>query len=602
MDKSLDDEFNMAVEAIRQGALDFLKVLSLAGQLNAAGKTTQTIMLYNLWIQAVDSPFACVAYFNLGLLLSNDGDLKGAEEAYQKAIALKPDFIQAYANLGSVFERAGRYGEALKLWHLALTYPLPENKSLYVHLLNQTGRLSEQMRLYPEAEELLRRSLCINSYQPDTIQHWVHLRQKQCKWPVYTEVNDLLLPDLVSHTSPMAMLGLSNDPAMQLYAARRMIEKKCIKNVETICKTDNYGHDKLRIGYLSSNFNIHAVSMLTAELYELHNRDKVEVYGFCWSGEDVTGMRNRVSTAMDHYIRIVDMSDEAAAHCILSHEIDILVDLQGITGGARVNILLYKPAPIQITYLGYPGSTAIPTIDYVIADKFVLPEELTPFFSEKPLYMPDSFQCSDRHRVAAQTPTRSACGLPDDKFVFCSFNNNFKFTTAMYAVWMSILQRVPDSVLWLLADNEWSREHLCLYAEQHGVDRGRLIFAPRVSPTDYLARYRVADLFLDTFPYNGGTTANDVLWMCLPLLTYSGRTFVSRMAGSLLTSLGLPELITYSLSEYEEKAVSLATNPEKVVALRRYLEETHDTCRLFDMPQFVHDLEVLFEQVAGKQH
>jgi predicted O-linked N-acetylglucosamine transferase (SPINDLY family) len=327
------------------------------------------------------------------------------------------------------------------------------------------------------------------------------------------------------------------------------------------------------------------------ELFELHNRDQFEIYGYCWSPEDGSDVRRRVIAAMDQFHRIHQLSDEAAARLIREHEIDILFDLQGQTAGARMNILAYRPAPIQITYLGLPATTGLESIDYVIADRFLIPEEETPYYSEKPLYMPDIYQVSDRNRHVGPLPSRASCSLPEDVMVFCSFNNNFKYTQEMFQVWMNILRRVPDSVLWMLSDNEWAEANLRREAETRGIDPSRLIFAPRVSPENYLARYAVADLFLDSFPFNAGTTANDALWMGLPVLTRSGRTFASRMAGALLTAAGLPQLITYNVTDYEEKAVWLATNPEAFAAIRETLAKVRSTGTLFDTALFTRNLE-----------
>ncbi len=600
MKRDIEKSVRTAIKKAKQGLLEFSELLSLSDRLVEEGQSDQSIMLYRLWIDNTKSSAALfVAYYNLGALLCTAGDDSAAELVYRQAIAMKSDFIHARLNLGSVLERLGRQEEALDQWRQVLNFPIPDDKSLYIHALNNLGRLLEIRYQFSEAEEMLERSLLLDPAQSPVVQHWVHLRQKQCKWPVYSELCGLTVADITNQTSAIAMLGLSDDPALQLAAARHFVEDKVNSQVVALCNPNGYGHKKLRIGYLSSNFNIHAVSLLTVELYELHDRDRVEVYAFCWSGEDITSYRNRIAMAVDKYIRIADMSDEDAAKCIRSHEIDILVDLQGLTSGARPNILSARPAPIQVSYLGFPGTTGLPCNDYVIADKFVLPEELTPYFSEKPLYMPNSFQVSDRGRVIGQRPTRASCGLPDDAFVFCSFNNNYKFTPEVFSTWMRILKLTPKSVLWLLADNEWSRENLCKAAERHGINRERLIFASRVAPPDYLARYQIADLFLDTYPFNAGTTANDALWMGLPILTCAGRTFASRMAGSLLTTLGLSELVTYNMDEYEKQAVSLAKNTKRVSELKQYLIGSRSTSPLFDIPQFVRDLEGLYEGVAS---
>jgi predicted O-linked N-acetylglucosamine transferase (SPINDLY family) len=326
------------------------------------------------------------------------------------------------------------------------------------------------------------------------------------------------------------------------------------------------------------------------ELFELLDRERFEVYGFCWSREDGSALRARVKAAMDHFIPIGGLDDGNAAQTIRQHEIDILVDLQGLTSGARPNILAYRPAPLQLTYLGFPGPTGLPCVDYVIADRYLIPQDEKPFYSEKPLYLP-VFQCSDRQRPVAPLPSRAECGLPDDRFVFCCFNNNYKFNEEMFSCWMRILAAVPDSLFWLLADNQWSQANLLACAERHGVAAERLVFAPRVAPELYLARYTTADLFLDAYPFNGGTTANDALWMGLPVLTRSGRTFASRMAGSLLTALELPELITDNLDDYERRAIELARDREQLRGLRQRLEAERESSLLFDMPRFVRSFE-----------
>ena len=592
----------LAFEGARNGSLALVDLINAAqGMLNAE-QPAQVIALYRLWLQDTRSPLAYIVYFNLGVTLSNMHDAVAAEQAYRSALGLKPDFIEALLNLGTLQERQGAPEQALQTWRKVLEVVHPQaaaDLALCTQALNNLGRLLEIRKCYPEAEDMLRRSLEIDPRQPNAITHWVHLRQKQCKWPVYSPIEGLSTAEMVNATSALAMLSASSDPAVQLAAARRYVAKKVLPEQATpLAAKGGYRHQRLRIGYLSSDFCSHAVSLLTAELFELHDRSKVEVYGFCWSREDGSPMRARVVKAMDHHIRIGAMDDEEAARCIRSHEIDILIDLHGLTLGARQNILSYRPAPVQMTYLGFPGPTALPCIDYVLADQFVLPPELAPFFTEKPLYLPNTFQVNDRQRAIGPRPSKASCGLPEDAFIFCSFNNNHKFTPEVFACWMRILQRSPSSVLWLLADSEEIRETLWLQAEQHGVPRTRLFFAGRVLPADYLARYQVADLFLDTLPFNAGTTASDALWAGLPLLTCAGATFASRMAGSLLLAADLPQLITYNLQDYEDKAVELAQHPEQIAAMKQQLADNRLSCALFDTPRFVRDLEDVFQKVA----
>lgn len=598
MPQDIDTAFKLAA----QGRLTLADLFDAAQGLLDGGEAMQAVTLYRLWIKNSDSPLAYAAYFNLGVTLSQVQDNLAAEQAYRSALHFKPDFIEASLNLGSLQERQGQPELALQTWRKTLEIINPTvaaDRLFYTQTLNNLGRLLEIRKCYPEAENMLRRSLEIDPSQPNAITHWVHLRQKQCKWPIYSAIEGLSMAEMVHATSALATLSASGDPAVQLAAARRYVAEKVLpEQAVPLAAMGGYGHQRLRIGYLSSDFCSHAVLLLTAELFELHDRAKVEVYAFCWSREDGSPLRARVIKAMDHHIRIDTMGDEEAARCIRSHKIDILIDLHGLTLGARQDILSYRPAPVQMTYLGFPGSTALPCIDYVLADRFVLPPELAPFFTEKPLYLPNSFQVNDRQRAIGPRPSKVNCGLPEDAFIFCSFNNNHKFTPEVFACWMRILKRSPSSVLWLIADSEDIRETLWLQAEQHGLPRARLFFAGRVLPADYLARYQVADLFLDTLPFNAGTTASDALWAGLPLLTCAGATFSSRMAGSLLLAVDLPQLITYNLQDYEDQAVELAEHPERIAAMKQQLADNRLTYALFDSPRFVRDLEAVYQKVA----
>ncbi|NRR32672.1 glycosyltransferase [Oxalobacteraceae bacterium] len=587
-----------------QGVLQIIDLFQAAGRLSDARHSDIAVQLYRLWLSKTNSPLAYASQFNLAVLLSDSGDTAGAEACYRSALAVNPRFSEAHLNLGTLLERLQRPDEALDSWRKILDYANPNvsaDKPFTLQALNNLGRLMEIRKDFPGAETMLTRSLELEPDQRNVITHWVHLRQKQCKWPVYSSSACGISEDkLMDATSALAMLSASGDPAQQLAASRRFVEEKVMQDAPRLSGPQGYNHERLRIGYLSSDFCSHAVSILTAELYGLHDRSKVEVYGFCWSNEDGSPIRARVIAGMDQHIRIGTLSDEEAARLIRSHEIDILVDLHGLTLGARPNILAYRPAPVQMTWLGLPGPTGMPSIDYVIADPFVLPPELEPYFTEKPLHMPRTFQINDRQRLIGPRPTRASCDLPEDAFVFCAFNNNFKFNPEVFDSWMNILKRVPGSLLWMVSDNEQVRTNLGRQAELAGVTRDRLVFAGRVVPADYLARYQVADLFLDTAPFNGGTTASDALWAGLPVLTCAGRTFSSRMAGSLLRAVDLPELITYTQKDYEDKAVELALNRGRVEAMKSQLHEQRLSCALFDSAQFVRDLEERYASVALK--
>jgi predicted O-linked N-acetylglucosamine transferase (SPINDLY family) len=580
-----------------QGNLSFPDLLENAAGLEAEGFPPLAAVLYQVWLsRTTASPYAHAANFNLGVTLVNLGEMEGAEAAYRRSIALSPEFAYPRLNLGLLHERLGHLDEATEEWKWIVQHGSRQapTRSIVVLALNHLGRVQEGRKQYDEAVEYLTQSLLLDPNQPDALHHWVFLRQRQCRWPIYEEISGVSQESMREATSALAMLSISDDPQIQLAAAKRYVATKLAVPGKPLADRASYGHKKIRVAYCSSDFCLHPVSLLTVELLELHDREKFEVYGFCWSPEDGSALRQRVIAAMDHFIRIDKMSDEQAAQLIRSHEIDILVDLQGQTSGARSNMLGMRPAPIQITYLGLPATTGLPCIDYVIADEFLIPPDAAAFYTEKPLYMPHVYQVSDRQRPVGPKPTRAECGLPENALVLCSFNNSFKYTPDVFKVWMNVLKRVPETVLWLLADNPWAEDNLRQLAASQGIAAERLVFAKRVSPENYLARYQVADLFLDTFPFNAGTTANDSLWMGCPILTLAGRSFASRMAGALLTAAGLPELICHSLNEYEEAAVLLAKDKDRCASLRNQLTRIRESGFLFNTPLFVHDLEERF--------
>jgi predicted O-linked N-acetylglucosamine transferase (SPINDLY family)/glycosyltransferase involved in cell wall biosynthesis len=564
----------------------------------------ESIKIYRGWLQChVDDPLVYAITFNMGALLKTVGEDTAAEAAYRRAIALNPNCIQAHFNLGSQLERLNRPEEALTQWQSLLNsgyLVLPRDQEIYLMTLNNLGRLYEIQRNYQVAEDYLTQSLLTDPNQTDVLHHWYFIRLKQCEWPAGKEIPGVSSEKMLSSASALAVIASTDDTELQLKCMQRYVKEKVLDAPFKLSSGQRHEHSKIRVGYLSSDFCMHAVSLLTVELFELHHRDEFEVYGFCWSKNDGTAFHQRVINSFDHYVQIGGMTDEAAARLIYSKEIDILVDLHGLTNGARPNILSYRPAPIQVTYLGLPATTGLPSIDYVIADRFLIPEEEALHYSEKPLYMPDVYQISDRKRIANVKPSRASCGLPEQAFVFCSLNNNYKYTPEVFDVWMSILRRTSNTVLWLLSDNPGSEANLRKEAESRGISAERMIFTQRVLPEDYLARYQVADLFLDTFPFNAGTTANDALWMGLPILTYSGRSFASRMAGALLTAAKLPELITFNLKDYEEKAVYLANHPRECERMREHLQHEQKSGVLFDTPRFVGNLETNYRQLVEK--
>jgi len=563
------------IDMAATGKLELIDIIPLAEKLIASNNRLSAIELYRAWLKKPVEHLAHAAYFNLGVLLADTGSQSEAEAAYRQAAFLQKDFHQAQYNLGVQLEKQGHFQAAIDQWKTSLASPSlhsAEHRETHKMFVNSLGRLHDKFHLYAESEEYMRQSLALDPTQSDVLYHWVHLRQKQCEWPILRTLPEISVPRMWDTASPLAILALTDDPDRLLQTSVNFINKNVQKLPRMVSPGHDYGHQKPRIGFLSGDFCLHAVSLLTVRLFELIDRSKYEVYGFGWSRDDEMPFRKRVIGAFDHFHEISAIGDEAAAKLIQAQEIDLLVDLQGLTAGARYNIVARGAAPVQLAYLGHPGTSAIPYVDYVVADEFIFPPELAEFFTEKPIYLPDCFQVSDdtRSQVIVNDPAKY--GLPTGKFIYCSFNNNYKITPEIFETWMRILRQVPESILWLLRDNEWAEKNMLSAAKAHGIDPERIFFAGRVAPEDYLSRFGTANLFLDTFPYNAGTTANDALWAGLPIVTLAGRSYVSRMAGSLLHSAGLDQLITYSREDYEKTAIAFAGNKQLQLECKEKLQ------------------------------
>ncbi len=549
----------------------FNQLIATAESLQRQGRIDDAIDAYRDFIAGGPPEFAHAARFNLGVLLGQAGRIDEAIAAYGDARAGHPEFLEPGINLGNLLELQGRHDEALAAWSAVADIDAAgdtHRRALQLQALNNMGRLMEACRRYPDAEEALRRSLALDPAQPDVIQHWVHLRQKQCAWPVYLPLPGLPVADMLAATSPLAMLAHSDDPGLQLMASRGFVQRKIRPPEGTLAGGRQYGHERLRIGYLSGDLCVHAVGLLLAEVIERHDRRRFDIVAFDYSRDDGTDYQTRLRAAFDRVHPIGGMTDAQAAELIAACEIDVLVDLHGLSSGTRPGILALRPAPVQATWLGFIGSSALPWIDYVIADDFSVSADMEPFFTEKVLRMATPFLPRDSRREQGGALSRAAVGLPDDAFVFASFNNAYKLNPDMFAAWMDILRQVPGSVLWLLDDNPTATGNLSRAAEAAGIDAARLVFAQRTGFADFVARLRVADLFLDNHPYNAGSTAQDALAAGLPMLTLSGRSFVSRMAGSLLVHAGLDELVTFSHADYVSTAVALAQDPARMDAIR----------------------------------
>ena len=546
-----------------------LPLEALLPRIEGAGPAAATAA-YKAWLAANPaSPQRFAAWFNLGVVLAQSGDRAAAMIAYRQALSLKPDLHQAQVNLGLALEAEGRADEALALWAGALQ---PDDARL--PLLNHQGRLLESRKDYAGAEAALHRSLLIDPQQPDVVQHWSHLRQKGCMWPLDGGGIPGLTPDALALSGgPLGALALTDDPALQRRIAEAWIARKVPAAPERLAPVQGYRHDRIRVGYLSSDFCRHAMGFLIAGLLERHDRSRFEVFGYCSTDEDDSDLRRRIVAALDHHVPIGHLSEEAAARRIRADEIDILVDLNGLTRGARLGALRWKPAPVQATYLGYVGPVPLPELDWMICDSVVVPPDQAGHYAPRPLPLAGLYQANDDNAPAPAPATRAEEGLPHDAFVLACFNNFYKITPEVFAAWMRILHGLPDALLWLTEDNATGIANLRREAEAAGIAPRRIIFASRCDPTRYLARLGLADVFLDTFPYNAGTVASDALRMGLPIVTLAGRSFASRMAASLLTTAGLTEGIATSIDDYVAAALRYGRDPAALAAARAPLAD-----------------------------
>jgi len=561
------EEGSRAAERLRAvcASLPLEGLLPLAEQASRQGRRATTIAAYRAWIAAnPGAPQLFAAWFNLGVELAQSRAHAAAAQAYAQALALQPKLDQAAVNLGLALEAQGQPDAALAVWDQALQAP-----AMRVALLNHRGRLLDDRKRFAEAEAALRASLLLDPAQPDVVQHWGHARQKACIWPLYAgEIPGLSAEDFALQIGPLGALALTDDVALQRRSVAGWLDRKVAPAPHRLSPPRGYRHDRIRVGYLSSDFCAHAMSFLIVETLERHDRGAFEVFGYCSSPDDGSAIRARVIAALDHHIPIGHLDDTAAAHRIRADEIDILIDLNGLTKGARMHTLRHKPAPVQATYLGYIGPLPLPELDYILCDEWVIPPDQAARYAPTPLPLAGLYQANDSRMPELPAISRASEGLPEDRFVFCCFSHHYKITEAMFESWCAILRAAPDSLLWIVEDTADSKANLLARAAARGVEAERFHFAPRVGPAHYMARFPLADLFLDTSPYNAGTVASDALRMGLPILTLSGRAFASRMAGALLNAVGLDDCVTTSHAAYQARAVAIATDPCGAARLR----------------------------------
>ena len=537
-----------------------------------------------------DSP---EALNNRGNALQDLRRLPEAIASYDRALLARPNFAQAHNNRGNALrgldrplEALASYDRALQLW--------PENPDA----LDNRGRILRDLKRFDEAIPSFARLLAVSPNRAYGQGLLFDTRLNCCDWTDYEATSAAIVADVEAGErvdAPFSFLCHALSPIAQLACARAFAAAECPAPTESLSVGPRPRHDRIRLAYLSADFHGHATAYLMADLFESHDRARFEVTGLSYGTADTGPMRERLRAAFDRFVDVRGLSDREVAQLLHDSEIDIAIDLKGFTINNRAAIFAHRGAPVQVNYLGFPGTMGAPFIDYIIADRHVIPERLAVAYSEKVVRLPDSYQVNDRkRRIAERTPSRGELGLPDKGFVFCSFNNNYKIRPAIFDVWMRLLREVEGSVLWLLEDNAAAVANLRREAERRGVAADRLVFAPRLDLDGHLARHRLADLFVDTFPVNAHTTASDALWAGLPLVTLCGETFVSRVAASLLGAVGLPELVAESLADYEALALKLATTPALLAEIREKLERNRLAAPLFDTGRFRHRIEAAY--------
>jgi predicted O-linked N-acetylglucosamine transferase (SPINDLY family) len=605
---------------------------NLGESLRCQGRVQESLASYRRALAL--EPGLAGAAVGLGMALLDLGDLPGALESFEHATRQNPDLLEAHVARAHALERQGARGEALTLLREVLQRA-PQRPDLLAALaghLTRSGQheaalehyeralalapglvealagraqaLASLMRL-PEAAEAYRHDL---SRRPDNATSWagvLNCAVRMCDWDLASSTLERLrrMPSGLEAIPPLLLLAMCDEPEELLRVARARARKVSGTAGPARAPTARAAStDRIRIAYLSSDFGVHPTSHLLAETLELHDRERFEIYGISIAPDDGGTVRKRIAAACERFVSVDMLSDRAAADYLRSEQIEIVVDLNGFTEHARPGILASRPAPIQVSYLGFPSTSGADYIDYILADEFVIPVSERDCFSEPIAYLPDCYQANDRRRPLAELALpRAYYGLPDTGVVFCCFNNAWKITREVFGQWMQILAAVEGSVLWLLDDTPWATRSLREQARAQGIDPERLRFAPRVAHAEHLARYAAADLLLDTFPCNAHTTASDAVWCGTPLITRPGRTFASRVAGSVLRAAELPELIVASEAQYVALGIDLGRNPQRLRQLREHLTRVRSSCALFDTPQRCRQLESAYTQMIEQR-
>lgn len=595
-----------AVARAKDRDLSVLDLIRVVEECRPSADPTEVLGLFATWVaHNQDNPLLYAVLFNHSVALTEAGDLEAARATLEQLLTINPEFMPAHINLGRIHERLGAVGAGIAQWQAMVDKLAAVTGAAITHkttALAQCARVLEDLNQDEPAEEMLRQSLDLDRDQREPLQHFLALRQRQCKWPVVAPWDRVGREALMTGMSPLSLAAYADDPMLHFAAAWHHNKTDVGLPAEGAVSShwaarEGLAGAPLRIGYLSSDLRGHAVGHLMAEVFELHDRGAVDVHAYYCGPATEEPMRQRIAAAVDHWVPIGHLDDAAAARRIADDGIQILIDVNGYTRDGRLKLVALRPAPAIVNWLGYPGTMGSPYHHYLIADDWIIPPDHEIYYSETVLRLP-CYQPNDRKRVVApDRPSRRDAGLPEDATVFCCFNGLHKVNRFTFDRWLTILERVPGSVLWLLGSTEATHARLRAHAGGRGIDPGRLIFAEKLANPEHLARYPLADLFLDTAPYGAHTTASDALWMGVPMLTLSGRSFASRVCGSLVRAAGLPELACSSAEEYVDRAVALGRDRAATQRYRAQLAVRRDSCALFDTPLLVGRLEALYRRI-----
>ncbi len=594
--------YSEAIRKVESKDLDIFGLVAAADSLAKAGGGNLAVELYKSWLSSnPDHPLRYAAMFNCGSQLIAQGDLASGREFLQAVVDSTPDFFPARLNLANVMVRMNEVDGSLAVLRAMTERMAAISRANIDHKVLALKNIASIQRGTAEAEAALKEAIEIDPTQAELVLHWINNRQSRCIWPALEPLGRLKIDDLRQMMAPLSAAVLVDDPELQRTAGRNYVERALrddpMRTVGPWPPPTNPERERLRIGYMSSDLCNHAIGYLMTDVFGCHDRSRFEIRVYNIGERNDDPLQQKIMAQVDHWADIKAMSDRGAAAMIVRDGVDILLDINGHTNYQRTRLLALKPAPIVVNWLGYPGTIGSDFHDYIIADEFIIPEQYEAFYDEKVLRLP-CYQPNGRlHAVLPPTKSRAELGLPEGATVFCCFNGAVKITEQVFSRWMTILTRVPGSVLWLRGSAGDTDERLRREAAGRGVAPDRLVFLPFTSNSEYLSLHHYADVFLDTFPYGAHTTASDALRMGLPIVTLAGKSFPSRVCGSLSIAAGMPDLICNTPAAYVELAVELGNNPERRGAIKQRMAAALPTCTLFDSSLLTAKLEALFQRI-----